>query len=156
MSRREVLARADAALGDVERVLSHAANAERVDRLMESAAVGSGYTDHAADGISNAARVWASEGCISFDCGCSDLPAVDELPLSCDFDQASADLPLLRRIYSYEAVERVAQERVGYTQLEFNVGGTDPPAHPGRVKERSDNGDGSDVSSPETSLGSEQ
>jgi hypothetical protein len=128
--RNELLAKADAALASVDLTLSQARNAAAVDRLIDSAALGTGYTaifhPSLVDSLDPALRsrwVWAALGCDDVDCRCEDTDLTDDLGFRGDRDMHD----YLERVrYSYEQIEVYARTRQLVTQLALDIGSANP------------------------------
>lgn len=139
--RNELLARADRALAEVDGVLREERLAKAVDRLIDSAALGSGYTSvyhpslHNRDTRMRRRWLWATLGCDAVACGCEYLDPVDDMGLEPDYGLNYDVLKLMREQYSYEQVEHDAWVRRNTVQLALDIGGTDPPKQPAEVKD---------------------
>lgn len=136
MKKHAALSQADAALRGIDLALSDHGLIARVTRTIESAGTGFGFAliyDYDALGAPSS-ESWkdAQFGCIDWNCPCAEIDdAVDEMPLTTDFDVNRADEDKLtgyRSEYAYWAVEAEANERRDNVQLAMDLEGTDPPS----------------------------
>lgn len=123
--RHELLTQTDALLRGIDNVLV----AERVERLLESAAPGLGGATVVSDDpeMSSEERTRLLVGCTDWSCPCNDgevsFDVVDDVPLLCDYDLTVVSLNEHRIRYEYWEVENewIRRHPETYGQLKLEV-----------------------------------